>query len=104
MAATATLMSDFLKELGVRHTAAYTDWRFSGMPFKSLFGLSKLLLEYGVDNEALRLAEKSEIGRLPVPFLAGTDGGFVIVRLLFLRCVLALGGHKLQFLLDIPRV
>lgn len=79
MAATATLMSDFLKELGVRHTAAYTDWRFSGMPFKSLFGLSKLLLEYGVDNEALRLAEKSEIGKLPVPFLAGTDGGFVIV-------------------------
>lgn len=79
MAATATLMSDFLKELGVRHTAAYTDRRFSEMPFKSLFGLSKLLQEYGVDNEALRLAEKSEIGKLPVPFLAGTDGGFVIV-------------------------
>ena len=79
MAATATLMSDFLKEVGVRHTAAYTDRRFSEMSFKSLFGLSKLLLEYGVDNEALRLAEKSEIGKLPVPFLAGTDGGFVIV-------------------------
>ena len=33
-----------------------------------------------------------------------SDGGFVILRLLFLRCVLALGEHKLQFLLDIPRV
>lgn len=79
MDANGTLMSDFLRELDVPHTKAYTDRRFETMPFKSLFGLSKLLSEYGVGNEALRLTDRDEISSLPVPFLAGTDGGFVIV-------------------------
>lgn len=74
-----TLLSDFLRELGVRHTAAYSDERFLDMPFKSLFGLSKLLTEYGVDNETLRLADKDEITALQAPFIAHTGRGFVIV-------------------------
>ena len=74
-----TIFSDYLKALGVKHTEDYSSRRFESMPFKSLFGLSKLLEEYGVDNEALRLADKSEISKLPTPFLARTGGGFVIV-------------------------
>lgn len=79
MDANGTLMSDFLRELDVPHTTDYTDRRFETMSFKSLFGLSKLLSEYGVANEALRLTDRGEVSRLPVPFLAGTGGGFVIV-------------------------
>lgn len=77
--ASGTLFSDFLEQLEVRHTLDYSNRQFEQMPFKSLFGLSKLLSQYGVDNEALRLSDKSEIAKLPVPFLAGTGGGFVIV-------------------------
>lgn len=74
-----TLLSDFLQVLGVPHTVGYSDGRFLAMPFKSLFGLSKLLTEYGVDNETLRLADKDEISALQPPFLAHTGRGFVIV-------------------------
>ncbi|MCM1355899.1 MAG: hypothetical protein NC212_05800 [Staphylococcus sp.] len=75
----ATLFSDFLTQLGVRHTREYSDRAFLTMPFKSLFGLVKLLGSYGIDSEALRLADKSEITGLEGPFLAHTPGGFVIV-------------------------
>lgn len=74
-----SLFSDFLAQLGVPHTVDYSDGRFAGMPFKSLFGLSKLLEEYGVPNEGVRISDKSEIRKLGVPFLAQTPEGFVIV-------------------------
>lgn len=74
-----TLFSDFLEELGVRHTVEYSDRQFNSMPFKSLFGLSKLLQQYGVDSEGVQLGDKREIMKLSTPFLARTKGGFVIV-------------------------
>lgn len=74
-----SLFSDFLAQLGVPHTVDYSDGRFAGMSFKSLFGLSKLLEEYGVPNEGVRISDKSEIRKLGVPFLAQTPEGFVIV-------------------------
>lgn len=74
-----SLFSDFLAQLGVPHTVDYSDGRFAGMPFKSLFGLSKLLEEYGVPNEGVRISDKSEIRKLGVPFLAQTPEGFMIV-------------------------
>lgn len=74
-----SLFSDFLAQLGVPHTVDYSDGRFAGMSFKSLFGLSKLLEEYGVPNEGVRISDKSEIRKLGVPFLARTPEGFVIV-------------------------
>ena len=49
------------------------------MTFKTLFGFSKLLDEYGVRNEALRLSNRSSITRLTTPFIAETDKGFVLV-------------------------
>lgn len=74
-----TLFSDYLSELGVPHTQRYSDTRYCSMPFKSLFGLKKLLGEYGVDSDGYRLADKSELTKITPPFLAGTPGGFVIV-------------------------
>lgn len=78
--AAPTIFSRFLAELGVPHTVEYSDVRFRDMTFKSLFGLSHLLKEYGIDNTGIRVTDKSELTSIPVPFLAQTKGGvFVIV-------------------------
>lgn len=77
--ASATIFSDFLHELRVPHTRGYSDSRFNGMTFRSLFGLSRLLDEYGVANSAWRVPPQGSVGQLPVPFLAQKPGDFVIV-------------------------
>lgn len=74
-----TILSHWLELLDVPFTPAYTDTRFRAMPFHSLFGMSKLLDEYGVETEGLRLASPSDLTTLTPPFLAHTKGGFVIV-------------------------
>lgn len=76
-----TILSDLLTALGVPHTTWYADQRFNSMTFKSLFGLSKVLGDYGVDSEAYLLTDKGgDLARLTPPFLAHTPDGFVIVR------------------------
>ncbi len=74
-----TLLTDYLEALGVPHTAAYSESRLMNMPFKTLFGLSKLLEDYGVTSEAYLLSDKNEISKLTPPFLANTAVGEVIV-------------------------
>ncbi len=74
-----TIAHDYLTALGVPHTEGYTDRRFAGMPFHTLFGLTRLLEEYGVKSEGYSLADKGELLKLRPPFLAQTDGGLVIV-------------------------
>ena len=49
------------------------------MPFKSLFGMSKLLEEYGVECRGVKLDDPAEITGLSVPFIASMGNGFVIV-------------------------
>lgn len=79
--AAATIFSRFLSSLGVPHTDNYSDARFRSMTFKSLFGLSHLLTEYGVPNEGISVADKSELTKISTPFLAQTNQGvFVIVE------------------------
>lgn len=75
----ASLFSDFLGQLGVRHTESYSDSRCASMPFQSMFGLSKLLADYGIPSEGVSIADKDELSALTPPFLADTPGGFVIV-------------------------
>lgn len=75
-----TIFSHLLDVLCVPHTAGYSDDRFSTMPFKSLFGLSKLLEEYGVTTAGVSLDDKNAIAQLPTPFVAPLRGGeWVIV-------------------------
>lgn len=74
-----TLLSHWLGALGVPFTPAYTDSRFRSMPFKSLFGLKKLLSEYGVEAEGYRLPDTAALASLTPPFLAPTAEGTVIV-------------------------
>ena len=78
----ASLFSDFLTALGVRHTEAYSDSRFADMPFQSLYGLYDLLREYGVDATAVQVPEQERrkaLASLPKPFLADTPDGFAVV-------------------------
>ncbi len=76
----ASIFTRFLEALDVRHTAGYSDAQFRGMTFKSLYGLSHLLTQYGVPNYAVRVADKNEFARIDTPFLAQTNSGiFVIV-------------------------
>lgn len=74
------IFTDFLAELGVPHTVWYSTRQFDTMTFKSLFGLSKLLQSYGIDNEALQVADKNrDLDALTPPFLARMKDNFVIV-------------------------
>ena len=74
-----TIVSDLLTALKVPHTEEYTRQRFDSMPFKTLFGVSQLLKEYGVDCAGYSLADKGDIEKVPLPFVAQTRGGLVIV-------------------------
>ena len=78
----ASLFTDFLTVLGVRHTETYSDRRFAQMPFQSMYGLANLLKEYGVGVVGVTVPEalrKDAIRKLPLPFLADTADGFAIV-------------------------
>ncbi len=76
-----TLFSRFLKELGVPHTISYSDTQVRNMTFNSLYGLSHLLKEYGVENEGWKLQDLEELEKLTPPFLAQKNNGtFVIVK------------------------
>ena len=52
-----TILSDFLNELQVPHTAGASDRAFHSMPFRSLFGVSRLLSCYGMASCALDLPD-----------------------------------------------
>lgn len=75
-----TLFTDWLAELGVPYTQAYSVGRFESMPFRSWFGLAKLMEEYGVGCEGYRLDPSRGLEGLQVPFVAQTSGGYVIVK------------------------
>lgn len=78
----ASLLGDWLTLLGVGHTHDYTLKRQKAIPFKTWFGLSRALQDYGVESEAYLLPDKNYISTLPVPFIAhtiGTEGGNIIV-------------------------
>lgn len=74
-----SLLGDYLDALGVRHTYDYTSKCFHDMPFRTMFGLTKLLEEYGIQSEGWCLQDKAELAKLTPPFLAQTAHGFVIV-------------------------
>ena len=74
------IFNDYLDSLGVAHTRAYSADRFASMPFATLFGLSKLLGEYGVETAAFRVSDKSaDLDKIAVPFIAPMNDGLVIV-------------------------
>lgn len=73
------IFTGLLSLLEVPHTDAYSRKRFKTMPFQSLFGFTRLLREYGIDSEGLKLADKSRYTSLSVPSLVQYKGKFVIL-------------------------
>ncbi len=78
----ASLFSDFLFVLGVKHSEDYSDNRYQNMPFQSMFGLSNLLKEYGVGSVGISVAEQNRESALTTfnpPFIIDTPKGFLII-------------------------
>lgn len=75
-----TIFSDFLTALGVKHTGEYSDAQFRNMPFKSLFGFSRLLEAYGIDSRGVQLSDKKELTEIPTPYVAQLGSSFVVVN------------------------
>ncbi|NDV67932.1 vitamin K epoxide reductase family protein [Dysgonomonas sp. 25] len=80
MKSSQNLFVSFLDLLNVKHTKRYSGKIYNEHPYKyTLFGLSNMLSEYGIENVAIRLSEeKKNVGQLEAPFVAHVGSEFVI--------------------------
>lgn len=75
-----SILSLLLKQLGVNHTTSYTNKVYSEHPHKNnMFGLSRMLTDYGVENAGVRISDKDEITNLEIPFIAQIANDLVLV-------------------------
>lgn len=75
-----SLLTAFLKILGVKHNKDFTDNYYNEHPYNyCLFGLYSSLQDYGVESVALKIDDKKEIVSLEAPFIAQIADDFVIV-------------------------
>lgn len=75
------IFTAFLDVLEVKYTNSFSNRYFNEHPYKySLFGLSKMLSEYNIENAAIKIKDK-EAGLLEieVPFIAHIGSDFVVV-------------------------
>ena len=75
------ILANYLSLLGVRYTESFSGQYFNEHPHKrNLFGLSKMLSDYNVENGAIRIEDKqNDIQEIQTPFIAQFGGGFVAV-------------------------
>jgi ABC-type bacteriocin/lantibiotic exporter with double-glycine peptidase domain len=75
------VFDSFLHLLNVKYTKEFSNKYFREHPHKyNLFGLSKMLSDYGVENKGFKTNNKGEaIRALESPFVAHTGGDFVVV-------------------------
>ena len=75
------LFLQLCEELHVPHTRAFTDRTFDEHPYKySLFGLSRMLTDYGVKNRGVRFSDKAAaLAELEAPFVAQVSGDLTLV-------------------------
>jgi len=71
----------FLKLLEVKHTGEFSNRYFNEHPHKyNLFGISKMLSDYGVENAGTRIADKEkDLFNIECPFVAHIGSDFVVV-------------------------
>jgi len=67
--------------LKVKYTQAFSNQYFNEHPHKyNLFGLSKMLLDYGVENAGTKITDKeSNLCRIECPFIAHFSADFAVV-------------------------
>ena len=75
------LFLQICEALHVPHTRAFTDRTFDEHPYKySLFGLSRMLTDYGVENRGVRFNDKTTaLAELETPFVAQVSGDLALV-------------------------
>jgi len=75
------MIANFLELLKVKHTRDFSNKLFNEHPHKyNLFGLSKMLSDYGVENGAILIPDKnSDITEIETPFIAQFSRDFVVV-------------------------
>ncbi|MCD7930765.1 MAG: cysteine peptidase family C39 domain-containing protein [Tannerellaceae bacterium] len=71
----------FLELLKVKHTNSFSNKYFNEHPHKyNLFGLFKMLSDYGVENVATEITDKeNDIFNIETPFIAFTGSEFISV-------------------------
>jgi thiol-disulfide isomerase/thioredoxin len=71
-----------LELLRVKHTGEFSNRYFNEHPHKyNLFGISKMLSDYGIKNAATRIADKeTAIYQIETPFIAHTGSDFGVVE------------------------
>jgi hypothetical protein len=71
----------FLELLKVKHTREFSNRYFNEHPHKyNLFGISKMLSDYGIENAATRIADKEkDIHEIETPFIAHVGSDFATV-------------------------
>ena len=76
------VFTSFLKLLKVRHTGNFSDKYFNEHPHKyNLFGISKMLSDYGIENAGTRITDKEkDLFNIETPFIAHTGSDFVVVN------------------------
>lgn len=75
------ILSSILDNLGIKYTDEYANRLYNEHPHKyNLFGLSKMLSDYNIENTGIRIQNKQEgIRELDVPFIAYVSSDFVVV-------------------------
>lgn len=75
------LLSVFLQKMNVKHTIPFTEKLYNEHPYKySLYGLSKMLSDYGIENMGIQLkGNDKDITLLELPVIAHVSSDFVIV-------------------------
>ena len=75
------IFTTFLSLLGVKYSNEFANNYFNEHPHKyNLFGLSKMLSEYGIENAAIRVADKKkDLVDIQTPFIAPFGGDFALV-------------------------
>ncbi|WP_303207725.1 vitamin K epoxide reductase family protein [Bacteroides oleiciplenus] len=72
----------FLASMEIEYTDRFSNKYFNEHPHKySLFGLSKMLADFKIENVALRLKDKEKgLSKLEVPFIAYVASEFAVVK------------------------
>lgn len=75
------LFLQICEALHVPHTCSFTNRTFDEHPYKySLFGLSRMLTDYGVENRGVRFNDKTTaLAELETPFVAQVSGDLALV-------------------------
>jgi uncharacterized membrane protein len=75
------IFTTLLEELKIKHTKVFSAKYYSEHPYRnSLFGLSKMLSGYQIENQGIRIKNKKEmLSELETPFIAYTGSDFITV-------------------------